>query len=289
VAFVNWQLRHWWVPIVATNKRWQVTRVRTSHVVIVVVAATVFVAGAAGVALAGPPAPPPPTTGGGATTAPSGGGGVTVPGGGGTTTPQTGGGSAPAVRHPGPPKVTSLKTIATRPGVITVRWHLPGDRISGIVVRRGLGSNCPVQSGQGVRIGGVARRSRQVDSTVAAGVRYCYTVFSKNRYGVAATHGFGLAAAPAARVVHTAVISTAMRIALEIVAAVATGVLLLAAVVLLVLKMAGGARHDGWQYRQPHHGGERMVLGRYEGAALVIPAVIAVVSLVLLIVVVLSL
>ena len=121
------------------------------------------------------------------------------------------------------------------------------------------------------------------------GARYCYTVFSENPYGVAATHHFGLATPPAARVTQTAVMSTAMRIALEIVAAVALGVLLLAVLVLLVLKLVGGGREDDWRYGQSHHGGERMVLGRYEGAALVIPAVLAVVGLVLLIVVVLSL
>ena len=76
----------------------------------------------------------------------------------------------------------------------------------------------------------------------------------------------------------------------KVVGGVALGVLLLAAVAFLAAKLIARAREDDWQYSQSsHRGGARLALGRYEGPALVIPAAIVVVSLVLLIAAALSL
>ncbi len=77
---------------------------------------------------------------------------------------------------------------------------------------------------------------------------------------------------------------------MKVVGGVALGVLLLAAVAFLAAKLIARAREDDWQYSQSsHRGSPRLALGRYEGPALVIPAAIVVVSLVLLIAAALSL
>ncbi len=76
----------------------------------------------------------------------------------------------------------------------------------------------------------------------------------------------------------------------KVVGGVAIAVLLLAALAFVVVKLINRAREDDWQYSQTSHRGGRISVGRYEGgAALVIPAAIAVVSLVLLIAAALSL
>ncbi len=71
---------------------------------------------------------------------------------------------------------------------------------------------------------------------------------------------------------------------------VALAVLILAAIAFLIVKLVNRSREDDWQYSSGTRGGGRsLALGRYDTAALVIPAVIVVVGLVLLVAAALSL
>ena len=369
------------------------TRIRTTHIVILAVAACIAVGSAAGVAKAGTPPPPPPpgstnTGGGGGTTTSGGGGGGTTTtggGGGGTTTTGGGGGTGTPVSHPTPPMAAAVVTAATAPRVITVSWKLPKSNvITGVIVRRGAGANCPGTTAAGVGVGTTAKRSSQIDRGVRAGATYCYSVFtsspykvsaaahhkavvgppgrasvvvakpvdgviqihwaaaagathyilkrqagscptaSKGRiihdthatqakdgravpgtaycYAVFAANGTKFVALPAVSQNHSVTIPVAAAPStgsssslltsslVKVVGGVALGVLLLAAVAFLAAKLIARAREDDWQYSQSsHRGGARLALGRYEGPALVIPAAIVVVSLVLLIAAALSL
>jgi hypothetical protein len=182
------------------------TRIRTSHIVIAAVAASIAVGSSASVALAGPPAPCLNCGSGG-----GGGGGTTSGGGGGstTTTPPSGGGgggTTTPITHPTPPAVTAVATAATAPRVITVRWHVPGSNtISGVIVRRGVGSNCPTSTSEGIGVGGGAKRSSQVDKGVKAGGTYCYSVFTTSPYHSSAAAHDKAVVGPPAKATHVTV------------------------------------------------------------------------------------
>lgn len=130
-------------------------------------------AGATTALATSPPPPPPPSGGGG-----SGGGG-----GGGSSSPSSSTPKPPPDRT-APGRVGHLRTVTDVAHRITVTWANPAaSDLAGIVVQRGWAGACPAKASDGVRIGGVGLRTRQVDTSAAPGTRYCYAVFAFDHSG----------------------------------------------------------------------------------------------------------
>ena len=159
------------------------------------------------------------------------------------------------------------------------------------VRRPRLGQGLPRDPPQRPRGSGHPGKLAAVDTGALPGDTTCYSVFALDHYKthLAAAHSNPvLAVAPTTS---TASSSSSMTTSLvKIVGAVALAVLLLAAMAFVIIKLIGRGRQDDWQYSQTSGRGGRVTMGRYEGgAALVIPAAIVVVGVVLLIAAALSL
>ena len=191
----------------------------------------------------------------------------------------------------GPPgRVTG---VVAKPlgGGIQVSW-LPAAGATHYILKRQAGS-CPTAS-KGREIHRRTGKTRALDTLAQPGIAYCYAVFAANgtkfasQPTAARNHNVKIPVAVAPSTGSSSSLLTSSLV--KVVGGVALGVLLLAAVAFLAAKLIARAREDDWQYSQSsHRGGARLALGRYEGPALVIPAAIVLVSLVLLIAAALSL
>jgi len=78
--------------------------------------------------------------------------------------------------------VSGLQADTSVSGQVGLSWSNPSG-IAGDVVRRGSSSSCPAAATSGTGIGDSSLRTSQVDTTVAEGTTYCYSVFTTNGSG----------------------------------------------------------------------------------------------------------
>jgi hypothetical protein len=197
----------------------------------------------------------------------------------------------------GPPAKATGVTAGVTPGqTIVVKWHAAAGA-TGYVLTAAATSNggtCPTVNSRRVPVS--PGKTTAIDRGAKPGTAYCYAVFSTNGTKFHSARSLSQNKAvtipspiqsQSASPSSSSMFSSSLA---KIVGGVALAVLLLAAVAFTVVKLISRAREDDWQYSQSSHRGGRVSIGRYEGgAALVIPAAIAVVSLVLLIAAALSL
>jgi hypothetical protein len=70
------------------------------------------------------------------------------------------------------------------PGKITLRWTNPrASDLAGIVLRRARSGDCPASRRDGVKIGGTAIRTTQVDTSAVDNTHYCYAAFAFDGHG----------------------------------------------------------------------------------------------------------
>jgi hypothetical protein len=90
-----------------------------------------------------------------------------------------------------PPRAERLRVSAPKPGQIVLTWKLvhPSD-VAAVFVRRKPAGHCPTApiktkaiANVGTRIGSLAPRTHETDTTARDGTRYCYAVFTLDTAG----------------------------------------------------------------------------------------------------------
>jgi hypothetical protein len=195
-----------------------------------------------------------------------------------------------------PGKASNVKAAAVSNGV-KVSWA-KGAGATGYIVAAHAGQ-CPTTPNGFRHVPVHGKSLSTVDTNGQQGVKLCYSVFATNgtAYPAGAAHTHLISypgtassspttSAPAPTTSSSSAFSSSL---VKVVGGVALAVLILAALAFGAMKLIGRERQDDWQYSSGRDSGRGFALGRYDGAALVIPAAIIVVGIALLVVAAVSL
>jgi hypothetical protein len=216
--------------------------------------------------------------------------------------------SPPAARSLTPPDLTPPSTptgvtASGTPGHVVVTWSASTGHPQDYIVRRSSSGGCPPGPTRAALVKVVGADTTTVnDTTALAGVHYCYAVFAVDKAGNVSHPGDSqpftvIAPTPTPTstptpptstppVAHSEQTSSSLvpAEAARLVAAIAVAVIVFGGIVLGGIRLLQNPRRrDDWAYGRAAGAPRIITIDRYDTRALVIPAVIVVVGLLLMV------